>query len=453
MHDDIIAIISNSIAGSALHNAFLEAAKRLAKVRFPDVEKWAVARNARLATASYFYLDSERGFRDKTFVVFPASVCGDKDSQEWMDKYQQSSAKYKQVMVGEEPECTHCHTYIDSEKDRAVCHICGDYEEYDDEDEDPFAWCESCEESIQYESDVTVGITRNRHDVERHYFCCESCAEREGYYPVEDDDDLWHANDVTIDIDGNRWADADGNLQYSEYHGEYLPAVRAVWSKHLGSYIDEQNTIFNGFYGEDGDELVDDDIHEDEVVYSKLRECYILAEYAEKHPITQDWHHQDWDVKDVSKVVVPKGEVLPIEDTVYSRTLGVRIAKATAWYPDGEEYNPDYVLPAEFEYLRHIVFKRKPYVPSIRKRVLVHREIYEAVDYYLAYARSFYGRLKQIGERVPDEFVDGGISHYCMKFIRWNVGDIFGIFVNEIVLDSEGRAKSITYELRPSYND
>lgn len=440
---------SNSMAETALHNAFIEATKRLAKICFPDVEKWVVARGVRLATTSYFYLDSENQSRNKTFVVFPASVCGDEDPQEWMDNYQVSGQR-RIVRVGCEPECTHCHTYIDSGKERAVCSDCGGYGE--DEDDEPFAWCEHCEDGIQWGEDAVIGLTMIRHDVERHYFCCDSCAENDGYYPVEDpnEGDWWHDDDVTIDIDGNRWLNADDYLTYSDYQREYIPNDRAVWSEYLDSHIDQNNTVFDGFYGEDGDEIAGENIHEDEVVYSELRKCYILLEYAEKHPVTQDWYHRDWDVKDESKVVV-NGKLLPIEDTVYSRTLGMRIAKATAWYPDGEEYNPEYVLPAEFNSLRQIVLRRTPYLPNRHKRVLVHRELFEATNYYLDYARSLYERMKQIGKIDSDERGRFNFDTLTIDSIRWNLGDIFSIFVNDITLNSEGKAEKITYELRPSY--
>lgn len=437
---------SNSMAGTALHNAFIEATKRLAKICFPDVEKWVVARGVRLATTSYFYLDSEKQCRDKTFVVFPASVCGDEDPQEWMDNYQVSGQR-RIVRVGCEPECTHCHTYIDSGKERAVCSDCGGYGE--DEDDEPFAWCEGCDDLIQDSDDAIIGYKRTRNGIETHHYCCENCANRDGFYSVEDDENLWHIDDITIDIDGTYWQDSD-NLTYSDYHDEYLPEDRAVWSEHLDSYIDENQVIFDGFYAEDGDVLIDDKIHEDEVVYSHIRKCYILLEYAEKHPVTQDWYHQDWDVKDESKVVV-NGELIPIEDTVYSRTLGARIAKSDAWYPDGEDYNPDFVLPAEINSLRQIVLQRTPYLPNRHKRVLVHRELYEAANYYLDYARSLYKRMRQIGRTGPGEIMNVFINCYLMYNIRLKLGDIFSIFVNEIILDGEGKAEKITYELRPSY--
>lgn len=434
---------SHTIAGTALHNAFIEAAKRLAKTRFPDVEKWVVASGVRLATTNHFYLDSDRGNREKTFVVFPASVCGDKDPQEWMNNYQQS-CKCKRVSVGGTPKCTHCGTYIDVDTNRAVCKSCGGY--CDDDEDEPFAWCEHCDDGIQDEDDPIIGYIRTRSGTETHYFCCEYCAEREGYYRVEDDDSFWHDSDIIIDIDDNSWCYID-NLCYSEYHDGYIPQDRAVWSEHLDSFIAEEYAISDGFYAEDGDELVEDNIAKDDVVYSELHKCYILTDYAVKHPVTQDWNHRDWIVKDTSEAVVRRLkydnlEVMPIEDTVYSRTLGMRIAKADAWYPDGEDYNHDFVLYASVKQLYEIVFHRVPYVSHTTQQDIPPKTLYEVADYYVGYARSLYERTN------PDESIVDYINHHAMSHIRWWVGQVLGISVDAITLDDKGTIVGFTYTTR-----
>lgn len=443
------------IAGSALHNAFLDAATRLAKIRFPDVEEWVVARHSELATTEHFYLDSEEMHSEITFIIFPASVCEGEDPQEWMDNYQRTH--HSPTPVGAKPKCTHCNSTIRSKNVRAVCGECGGYDEYDDEDEDdPFAYCEYCDSSIQERDDAVVGYSRERHGTEPHFFCCSYCAERDDFFRVEDEDedDYWSADDITIDIDGDCWLDAEANLVYSEYHEGYIKQERAVWSEYLEDYIDENYAIFDGFYAEDGDELVDSEIHTDEVVYSEIRKCYILRDFAELHPITNDWMHKDWDAKDISKIVIrhPRktraDEVLSIEDTVYSRVLGKRIPKARSWYPDGEEYNPEFVLPATLEALRQVIISRMPYKPNWQQAL--PREIYEATNYYLGYARSWYDRLKQLGIVELDVSRNVFIRNNIIDVIRLQVNAIFSIWVNDITLDSEGRAENITYKPQPN---
>lgn len=152
------------------------------------------------------------------------------------------------IVVGHKPICPCCgdeHTTTEN----IMCDECR---------EDYYAKCENCGCGIQEYGEYI-------YTEDDHYYCCEDCAERDGYYCSEDTGNWIYEDNLYKDYYTNEYYEYEGDDAVESYEGHWYrneyncEADGNMWCEDIEGYSNEYERTEDGYYVYDMNEAIKTD--------------------------------------------------------------------------------------------------------------------------------------------------------------------------------------------------